>query len=63
MHNRNMPPRGHPARGGMGNMSNRGGGMNRGRPMHRGNMHRGGGQSGGPSRGNFNQVRFTNTSK
>lgn len=54
--NRNMVPRGAPARGGMGGMGNRGGAMNRGKPMHRGNMNRGGGHSGGPSRGNFNQV-------
>ncbi|KAF7690079.1 heterogeneous nuclear ribonucleoprotein Ub [Silurus meridionalis] len=52
--NRNMVPRGPPSRGGMGNMSNRGGAMNRGKPMHRGNMNRGGGHGGGPSRGNFN---------
>ncbi|KAL7872050.1 hypothetical protein SRHO_G00070330 [Serrasalmus rhombeus] len=56
MPNRHMAPRGAPARGGMGSMAHRGGGMNRGRPMNRGgNMARGGGQGGGPSRGNFNQ--------
>ncbi|KAL7887978.1 hypothetical protein AOLI_G00029520 [Acnodon oligacanthus] len=55
MPNRHMAPRGAPSRGGMGSMAHRGGGMNRGRPMNRGNMSRGGGQGGGPSRGNFNQ--------
>ncbi|XP_026871733.2 LOW QUALITY PROTEIN: heterogeneous nuclear ribonucleoprotein Ub [Electrophorus electricus] len=54
MPNRSMAPRGAPGRGGMANMGNRGGAMNRGRPMNRGNMNRGG-QGGGPSRGNFNQ--------
>ncbi|KAB5539657.1 hypothetical protein PHYPO_G00091530 [Pangasianodon hypophthalmus] len=53
--NRNMVPRGAPARGGMGSIANRGAAMNRGKPMHRGNMNRGGGHGGGPSRGNFNQ--------
>lgn len=55
-----MVPRGAPARGGMGSISNRGGAMNRGKPMHRGNMNRGGGHSGGPNRGNFNQVSLVN---
>lgn len=59
--NRSLVPRGPPARGGMGNMGNRGGSMNRGKPMHRGNMNRGGGgHGGGPSRGNFNQVILAN---